>query len=107
LADVPCSASGIVRRHPDITYLRQEVDIKNLQVMQRKILTALWGLLKPGGKLLYVTCSVFPEEGELQARWWLSSMPNALRLDAPGQILPSKEHDGFFYALFEKEKSNN
>ncbi|WP_088812793.1 16S rRNA (cytosine(967)-C(5))-methyltransferase RsmB [Polynucleobacter victoriensis] len=104
LADVPCSASGIVRRHPDITYLRQEVDIKNLQVMQRKILTALWSLLKPGGKLLYVTCSVFPEEGELQARWWLSSMPNALRLDAPGQILPSKEHDGFFYALFEKEK---
>ena len=104
LADVPCSASGIVRRHPDITYLRQEVDIKNLQVMQRKILTALWALLKPGGKLLYVTCSVFPEEGELQARWWLSSMPNALRLDAPGQILPSREHDGFFYALFEKEK---
>lgn len=104
LADVPCSASGIVRRHPDITYLRQEVDIKNLQVMQRKILTSLWSLLKPGGKLLYVTCSVFPEEGELQARWWLSSMPNALRLDAPGQILPSKEHDGFFYALFEKEK---
>ena len=107
LADVPCSASGIVRRHPDITYLRQEVDIRNLQVMQRKILTSLWSLLKPGGKLLYVTCSVFPEEGELQARWWLSSMPNALRLDAPGQILPSKEHDGFFYALFEKEKSNN
>ena len=104
LADVPCSASGIVRRHPDITYLRQEVDIRNLQVMQRKILTSLWSLLKPGGKLLYVTCSVFPEEGELQARWWLSSMPNALRLDAPGQILPSKEHDGFFYALFEKEK---
>lgn len=107
LADVPCSASGIVRRHPDITYLRQEVDIRNLQVMQRKILTSLWSLLKPGGKLLYVTCSVFPEEGELQARWWLSFMPNALRLDAPGQILPSKEHDGFFYALFEKEKSNN
>ncbi len=104
LADVPCSASGIVRRHPDITYLRQEVDIRNLQVMQRKILTSLWSLLKPGGKLLYVTCSVFPEEGELQARWWLSSMPNALRLDAPGQILPSKEHDGFFYALFAKEK---
>lgn len=104
LADVPCSASGIVRRHPDIPYLRQEVDIKNLQVTQRKILTALWSVLKPGGKLLYVTCSVFPDEGELQAKWWLSAMPNALRLEAPGQLLPNKQHDGFFYALFEKAK---
>lgn len=102
VADVPCSASGIVRRHPDITYLRQEGDIKNLQVVQRKILTALWGLLKPGGKLLYVTCSVFPDEGELQAKWWLNAMPDAIRLKAPGQLLPSKQHDGFFYALFEK-----
>jgi 16S rRNA (cytosine967-C5)-methyltransferase len=102
VADVPCSASGIVRRHPDITYLRQEGDIKNLQVAQRKILTALWGLLKPGGKLLYVTCSVFPDEGELQAKWWLNAMPDAMRLKAPGQLLPSKQHDGFFYALFKK-----
>ena len=106
LADVPCSASGIVRRHPDITYLRQEADIKNLQIAQRKILTALWPLLKPGGKLLYVTCSVFPEEGELQARWWLNSMPDAVRLDAPGQLLPSMNHDGFFYALFEKSRTH-
>ncbi len=106
LADVPCSASGIVRRHPDITYLRQEADIKNLQITQRKILTALWALLKPGGKLLYVTCSVFPEEGELQARWWLNSVPDAVRLDAPGQLLPSMDHDGFFYALFEKSKTH-
>ena len=106
LADVPCSASGIVRRHPDITYLRQEADIKNLQIMQRKILTALWALLKPGGKLLYVTCSVFPEEGELQARWWLNSVPDAVRLGAPGQLLPSMNHDGFFYALFEKSKTH-
>ena len=102
VADVPCSASGIVRRHPDITYLRQEGDIKNLQVAQRKILTSLWGLLKPGGKLLYVTCSVFPDEGELQAKWWLNAMPDAVRLKAPGQLLPSKQRDGFFYALFEK-----
>lgn len=106
LADVPCSASGIVRRHPDITYLRQEADIKNLQITQRKILTALWALLKPGGKLLYVTCSVFPEEGELQARWWLNSVPDAVRLEAPGQLLPSMNHDGFFYALFEKSKTH-
>ncbi len=105
IADVPCSASGIVRRHPDITYLRQEVDIKNLQVTQRKILTSLWPLLKPGGKLLYVTCSVFPEEGELQAKWWVGAMPDAIRLNAPGQILPTNQNDGFFYALFEKIKT--
>lgn len=105
LADVPCSASGIVRRHPDIPYLRQEGDIKNLQVAQRKILTTLWDVLKPGGKLLYVTCSIFPDEGELQAKWWLSAMPNAVRLEAPGQLLPTKQHDGFFYALFEKKKA--
>lgn len=104
LADVPCSASGIVRRHPDITYLRQEADIKNLQITQRKILTALWSLLKPGGKLLYITCSIFPEEGELQVRWWLNNVPDAVRLDAPGQLLPAMNHDGFFYALFEKSK---
>ena len=105
IADVPCSASGIVRRHPDITYLRQEADIKNLQVTQRKILTSLWPLIKPGGKLLYVTCSVFPEEGELQAKWWVGAMPDASRLKAPGQIFPSKQNDGFFYALFEKIKT--
>ena len=104
LADVPCSASGIVRRHPDIPYLRQEADIQALQITQRKILTALWGLLRPGGRLLYVTCSVFPDEGELQAKWWLNAMPNAVRLGAPGQLLPNQHHDGFFYALFEKAK---
>ncbi len=105
IADVPCSASGIVRRHPDITYLRQEADIKNLQVTQRKIMTSLWPLLKPGGKLLYVTCSIFPEEGELQAKWWIGAMPDAARLKAPGQLLPSNQNDGFFYALFEKIKT--
>ena len=102
LADVPCSASGIVRRHPDIPYLRQEADIQKLQITQKKILTALWGLLKPSGRLLYVTCSVFPDEGEVQARWCESKLPGAIRLEAPGQLLPSIHHDGFFYALFEK-----
>jgi 16S rRNA (cytosine967-C5)-methyltransferase len=102
LADVPCSASGIVRRHPDIPYLRQEADIQKLQITQKKILTALWGLLKPGGRLLYVTCSVFPDEGESQARWSVNNLPGVIRLKAPGQLLPSVHHDGFFYALFEK-----
>lgn len=102
LADVPCSASGIVRRHPDIPYLRQEADIQKLQITQKKILTALWGLLKPGGRLLYVTCSIFPDEGEVQAKWCINRLPGAIRLEAPGQLLPSVHHDGFFYALFEK-----
>lgn len=104
IADVPCSASGIVRRHPDIPYLRREEDIARLQKIQRQILQSLWNKLKPGGELLYVTCSVFPEEGEDQAIWWLNKTNDAVRLQAPGQILPGEAHDGFFYALFEKAK---
>ncbi|CAD6548558.1 Ribosomal RNA small subunit methyltransferase B [Paraburkholderia hiiakae] len=88
LADVPCSASGIVRRHPDIRWLRRESDIAALAAEQRRIVDALWPLVKPGGELLYVTCSIFPEEGEAQARWFESTHADAVRLDAPGQLLP-------------------
>ncbi|VWC33871.1 16S rRNA methyltransferase [Burkholderia pseudomultivorans] len=120
LADVPCSASGIVRRHPDIRWLRREADIAALVAEQRRILSALWPLVKPGGELLYVTCSIFPEEGELQARWFEAACEDAVRLDAPGQLLPravpdgvrggaaagaldqNTDHDGFFYARFQK-----
>ncbi|KVD03870.1 16S rRNA methyltransferase [Burkholderia ubonensis] len=118
LADVPCSASGIVRRHPDIRWLRRETDIPALVAEQRRILSALWPLVKPGGELLYVTCSIFPEEGELQARWFEAACEDAVRLDAPGQLLPraasggaqagaagpdqNTDHDGFFYARFQK-----
>lgn len=116
LADVPCSASGIVRRHPDIRWLRREVDIARLVNEQRRIVSQLWPLLKPGGILLYVTCSIFPTEGEEQARWFGAQLPDAIRLQAPGQILPStghhdgapgqaslpSDHDGFFYARFQK-----
>ncbi|MDN7473939.1 16S rRNA (cytosine(967)-C(5))-methyltransferase RsmB [Burkholderia multivorans] len=120
LADVPCSASGIVRRHPDIRWLRREADIPALVAEQRRILSALWPLVKPGGELLYVTCSIFPEEGEQQARWFEAACEDAVRLDAPGQLLPraasggagsegaagvpdpTTDHDGFFYARFQK-----
>ncbi|WP_321886047.1 16S rRNA (cytosine(967)-C(5))-methyltransferase RsmB [Paraburkholderia bannensis] len=127
LADVPCSASGIVRRHPDIRWLRRASDIAALAQEQRRIVDALWGLLKPGGELLYVTCSIFPAEGEDQARWFESTHEDAVRLDAPGQLLPAgreaeaavepdtaagatacpvpdrtADHDGFFYARFQK-----
>ena len=105
LLDAPCSASGIVSRHPDIPFLRRESDIKALQQKQREILTQAWKMLKPGGLLLYVTCSIFPEEGENQAQWFAAEHGNALRLDAPGQILPTEVNDGFYYALFKKNGS--
>jgi 16S rRNA (cytosine967-C5)-methyltransferase len=102
LLDAPCSASGIVSRHPDIPFLRREADIKALQLKQRAILAQSWKMLKPEGKLLYVTCSLFPEEGEDQAAWFAREHTDALRLKAPGQILPSGLNDGFYYALFKK-----
>ena len=102
LLDAPCSASGIVARHPDIPFLRREADIKSLQQKQRAILEQAWNMLKAEGLLLYVTCSVFPEEGEDQAIWFAAKHSNALRLGAPGQILPTDVSDGFYYALFKK-----
>jgi 16S rRNA (cytosine967-C5)-methyltransferase len=104
LLDAPCSASGIVARHPDIPFLRREADIKPLQLRQRAILEQAWKMLKSGGWLLYVTCSVFPEEGEEQATWFATKHTDALRLSAPGQILPTELNDGFYYALFEKNR---
>lgn len=102
LLDAPCSAAGIVSRHPDIPFLRRESDIKALQQKQRAILAQAWAMLKPGGTMLYVTCSIFPEEGEEQAIWFAAEHGNAVRLDAPGQLLPSEINDGFYYALFKK-----
>ncbi len=102
LLDAPCSASGIVSRHPDIPFLRREADVNSLQQRQRSILAQAWKMLRQDGLLLYVTCSVFPEEGESQAAWFTAEHGNALRLSAPGQILPSGTNDGFFYALFKK-----
>ena len=109
LADVPCTASGVVRRHPDIRWLRREDDINRTANLQRSIVDALWSTLKPGGHLLYATCSIFPEEGEKQAQAFATRHADATRLPAPGQILPLSNEateqavgDGFFYALFAK-----
>lgn len=105
LADVPCTASGIVRRHPDIRWLRRPEDSAQLALLSASILDNLWGMLKPGGKLLLATCSVWPEESELQAQAFVQRH-HAIRLPAPGQLLPSvdaiDDHDGLFYALLEK-----
>jgi len=108
LADVPCSASGVVRRHPDIKWLRRRTDIDGFAAQQLDILRALWRLLAPGGKLLYATCSVFRQENEQVVAAFLAQQPDARRLpvalngSSDGQILPDDQHDGFFYALLQK-----
>ncbi len=112
LADVPCTASGIVRRHPEIRWLRKERDVQHAVIKQKSILDSLWETVSPGGRLLYSNCSIFPDEGENQASEFSKKHKDAIRLQAPGQILPVQieksdsrkfiKHDGFFYALFTK-----
>lgn len=117
LLDAPCTASGIVRRHPDIPWLRRESDVAGLAAQQQKLLKALWPLLAAGGRLLYCTCSLFKLEGEDQIQSFLANNSDAQLLASPGQLWPgmtakgatvsdnlSGEHDGFFYALLEKQK---
>ena len=116
LADVPCTASGVVRRHPDIKWLRRESDIAGFARQQARILASLWPCLARGGRLLYATCSVFRDENEAQVADFLAAHADALRETitfAPeaaargGQLLPSlpgasHNQDGFFYALLGK-----
>ncbi|WP_305821179.1 16S rRNA (cytosine(967)-C(5))-methyltransferase RsmB [Massilia brevitalea] len=109
LADVPCTASGIVRRHPDIRWLRRKTDTRQLTTLSAEILDNLWQMLRPDGKLLFVTCSLWPQESEAQAAAFAARHHDATRLDAPGQLLPVSgaglDHDGLFYALFHKKGS--
>ncbi|MEW6253090.1 MAG: 16S rRNA (cytosine(967)-C(5))-methyltransferase RsmB, partial [Planctomycetota bacterium] len=107
LADVPCSASGVVRRNPDIKWLRRPADIAQFAAQQAVMLEALWRLLAPGGTLLYATCSIFDEENDAQVRAFLARHPDAERCPLPapitdGALLPSADHDGFFHALLRK-----
>ena len=115
LLDAPCTASGIVRRHPDVRWLRRESDIAQLAALQSQLLQALWPLLAPGGRLLYCTCSVFLAEGEQQVQTFLAHNTNAALLPSPGHLIPANpakdgavpdkqpgDHDGFFYALLQK-----
>jgi 16S rRNA (cytosine967-C5)-methyltransferase len=107
LADVPCSASGVVRRHPDIKWLRRAADIAGFAAQQAAILEALWQVLAADGKLLYATCSVFAEENAALvgafADRHADCMIEPLAGHAPGiELLPQTEHDGFFYALLHK-----
>ncbi len=111
LLDAPCSASGVVRRHPDIRWLRRPTDIAQLAQTQARLLSVLWPLLKPGGRMLYGTCSVFKVEGDDQIKAFLVNNTDARALDSPGYLLPgppvegladNHDHDGFYYALLEK-----
>jgi len=106
LADAPCSASGIVRRRPDIKWLRRASDIGQFAHQQHTLLNALWRVLAPGGKLLYATCSIFPEENDAVVATFVESQAGARQLPLPdgarAQWLPDNEHDGFYYALIEK-----
>lgn len=113
LLDAPCSATGVIRRHPDIKLLRKKTDIATLQQQQAALLQALWKVLKPGGLLLYATCSILPEENNLQVEQFLKNQPDARvkeieaiwgrALSVGRQILPGEQGmDGFYYALLAK-----
>lgn len=116
LLDAPCSATGVIRRHPDIRWLRKSSDIDNLAALQQNILQALWTILKPGGTLLYATCSILPQENKAQIRQFLAATEDASlspmvkteTAENPGrQILPGEQQmDGFYYARLVKSASN-
>ncbi len=115
LVDAPCSGTGVLRRHPDIKVLRRAKDAKSFPVFQREILNQLWPLLAPGGRMIYATCSVFPEENESLVESWIAAredaqiaplechLPNAKSLNYGVQILPRETgSDGFYYAAILK-----
>lgn len=120
LLDAPCSASGIVRRHPDVAWLRRRRDIATLAARQAEMLAALWGLLKPGGTLLFATCSVFRAEGDTLIAAFCRRQVDAQRLPLVwrwhdegaeyriAHLLPhtgsARNHDGFFYASLRKRQ---
>jgi 16S rRNA (cytosine967-C5)-methyltransferase len=113
LVDAPCSATGVMRRHPDVRLLRRSDDIEALAQRQARILDALWACLRPGGKLLYATCSLMPQENEQQVKRFLQGHADARSISLPvvwgrarevgRQTLPGESTmDGFYYALLEK-----
>ena len=108
LLDAPCTASGVVRRHPDARWLKRGEDAQQLATEQMRLLDALWPLLEPDGKMLYATCSLFPIENADQAAGFLRRCPDArgeplnLPGETGGQLLPDEDTDGFFYARFVK-----
>jgi len=117
LLDAPCSATGVIRRHPDIRWLRKSSDIDNLAALQREILEALWTTLKPGGTMLYATCSILPKENKDQIKRFVAETDDATLVpliktetsENPGrQILPGEQQmDGFYYARLVKSSGES
>ncbi|MEH6470413.1 MAG: 16S rRNA (cytosine(967)-C(5))-methyltransferase RsmB [Halopseudomonas sp.] len=118
LLDAPCSATGVIRRNPDIKHLRRPEDIDKLAQLQRHILANLWPMLKPGGRLVYATCSVLPQENERVISAFLTQQADArerpieaswgLTQPAGRQLFPQPNgHDGFYYAVLEKADIHN
>ncbi|WP_325062650.1 16S rRNA (cytosine(967)-C(5))-methyltransferase RsmB [Photobacterium chitinilyticum] len=108
LLDAPCSATGVIRRHPDIKWLRRADDIEALAQLQAEIVDAMWQQLKPGGTLVYATCSITPQENSEQVKAFLGRTDDAeltgSDIEQPGrQILPGEhDMDGFYYAVIRK-----
>jgi 16S rRNA (cytosine967-C5)-methyltransferase len=118
LLDAPCTASGIVRRHPDVRWLRRASDVEALVQTQARLLEALWPVVGAGGRLVYATCSIFKAEGLGQAQAFVQRHKDVQQGMAPGHLLPMSasavadiadnwacEHDGFFYSTFDKAKA--
>jgi 16S rRNA (cytosine967-C5)-methyltransferase len=116
LLDAPCTGSGVVRRHPDGKWLKRDTDVAQLAVQQKRLIDGVWPTLKPGGRMLYITCSVFKPENTLQLEAALARHTDMRRIritlpgdpaSSSGQLLPggnrkTHNHDGYFYALLEK-----
>ncbi|WP_027853475.1 16S rRNA (cytosine(967)-C(5))-methyltransferase RsmB [Marinobacterium litorale] len=118
LVDAPCSGSGVIRRNPDIKLLRRNEDIAELARLQLNILQNLWGMLRPGGRLVYATCSVFPQENEriierfvklhADACIQIPTLPDGLKRDTGIQLFPTQGgHDGFFYAVLTRASTDH
>jgi 16S rRNA (cytosine967-C5)-methyltransferase len=122
LVDAPCSGTGVIRRHPDIKWLRRETDLSALSERQLQMLGRLWAHLKPAGQLLYVTCSILQEENHQTIQRFLERQPDAKVLDRPMSVIPVQcqakvdgpfvgvqilpgvsQTDGFYYALLQKQ----
>ena len=102
LADVPCTASGVVKRNPDIKWLRRSTDARKTAQQQQALLDALWQVLKPNGRMLLATCSIFNEENEQQLQAFLARHTEACCMDSR-LLLPNQNQDGFYYALIQKQ----
>ena len=115
--DAPCSATGVIRRHPDIKLLRRADDIAKLAELQQQLLAALWPTLAPGGRLLYATCSVLPRENEKSVQKFLAATPDAQHIPITDvawgverpvgrQLFPQENgHDGFYYCILSKSNA--